>query len=182
MTRYREILRLHSLGEPPQAIAASAGCHESTVRRVIKACERKGLSWPLPEDMGDDAISRIIYPDKYGRRTNYAEPDYEWVHAQLKRKGVNRSLLYEEYCDGCRASGETPCSITTFNQGYADWADARNITMHIGRRPAQKMEVDWALSVFIDKAHYQSFAVIGNCRPIRFPICSHRPSLSAYYR
>ena len=33
--------------------------------------------------------------------------------------------------------------------------------MHIDRKPAEQIQVDWVLSVFIDKAHYQSFAVIG---------------------
>ena len=62
----------------------------------------------------------------------------------MKRKGVTRALLYEEYCDRCRSAGEKPCSVTTFNRGYADWASSLNLTMHIERKPGQKMEVDWA--------------------------------------
>jgi transposase len=143
-TRYREILRLRSLGNSTKEIEAGAGCSVDTVRRVVKAALEKGLEWPLPESLGDDAIKRIIYPEKFGKRKGFLEPDYENIHKELKRKGVTRALLYEEYQDKCRAAGVEFCSSTTFNAGYAEWADSQNLTMHIGRKPGQKMEVDWA--------------------------------------
>lgn len=144
MIRYREIMRLHSLGQSAESIATAAGCSRKTVDNVLRAAKRAGLEWPLPEDVGDEAIRRLIYPSKYARRTDYAEPDYQWVHEQLKRKGVTRALLYEEYRDGCRAAGRQPCCATTFNSGYEEWASLQNVTMHIARKPGQKMEVDWA--------------------------------------
>ena len=144
MTRYREIMRLSAMGQPPADVAAAAGCSDSTVRRALKAAEAAGLEWPLPEEMGDDAIRKLIYPKKFGKHGDFPDPDYERVHEQLKRKGVTRALLYEEYCDACRASGSRPCSTTTFNNGYAEWAASQCLTMHIDRKPGQKMEVDWA--------------------------------------
>lgn len=144
MTRYREILRLHGLGNPIGEIAAAAGCHRNTAKRVIEKAEAAGLEWPLPEELGDAQLSRILYPDKYGKHGDYVEPDYDWVHRELKRKGVTRSLLYCEYRDACKAAGADACSITTFNHGYADWAARKSVVMHVERRPGQKMEVDWA--------------------------------------
>ena len=144
MTRYREILRLHSLGDPIGEIAAAAGCHRNTAKRVIERAGAAGLEWPLPDELGDGQLARILYPDKYGKHGDYVEPDYDWVHRELKRKGVTRSLLYCEYRDACKAAGDEACSITTFNQGYADWAARKSVVMHIERRPGQKMEVDWA--------------------------------------
>ena len=144
MTRYREIMRLSALGQAPREVAAAAKCNESTVRRVLAAAESAGLEWPLPDEMGDDAIKRVIYPKKFGKRGGFLDPDYEWVHEQLKRKGVTRALLHEECCDLCRAAGAEPCCATTFNNGYAEWAASRCLTMHIDRKPGQKMEVDWA--------------------------------------
>lgn len=144
MTRYREILRLHSLGNSIGEIAAAAGCHRNTAKRVIERAETAGLEWPLPGELGDEQLSYILCPDKYGKRGDYAEPDYEWVHRELKRKGVTRALLYCEYRDACKASGIGACSTTTFNQGYTAWAARKNVVMHIERKPGQKMEVDWA--------------------------------------
>ena len=143
-TKYREIIRLHSLGNSPTEIAASIGCDRKTAKRAIELAEESGLVWPLPNELGDVAIKRLLYPKKYGPRGQFLRPDYEWVHRELKRKGVTRTLLYEEYCDSCKATGKNPCSQSTFNNDYAKWATTRNVTMHIKRRPAEKMEVDWA--------------------------------------
>jgi transposase len=143
-TRYREIIRLHSLGKSPAEIAASVGCDRGTASRAVKTAEEAGLTWPLPDELGDVGLKRLLYPGKYGPRGAFRQPDYGWVHRELKRKGVTRSLLYEEYCDSCRASGESPCSASTFNNGYAEWSSKQNIVMHIQRKPGEKMEVDWA--------------------------------------
>ena len=144
MTRYREIMRLSAMGQPPADVAAAAGCSPSTARRALKVASEAGLEWPLPEDLGDDAIKRLLYPKKFGKHGDFPDPDYEWVHEQLKRKGVTRTLLYEEYCDGRRAGGSRPCSVTALNNGYAEWAASRCPTMRIDRKPGQKMEADWA--------------------------------------
>ena len=114
------------------------------MKRALKAAEEAGLEWPLPDEMGDDAIRRLIYPKKFGKRGEFLDPDYRWVHEQLTRKGVTRALFYAEYRDGCRASGAMACSVTTFNSGYAEWAVSQCLTMHIERKPGQRMEVDWA--------------------------------------
>ena len=113
------------MGQPPADVAAAAGCSPSTVRRALKVASEAGLEWPLPEDLGDDAIKRLLYPRKFGKHGDFPGPDYELVHEQFKRKGVARTLLYEEYCDGRRAGGSRPCSVTTFNNGYAEWAASR---------------------------------------------------------
>ena len=62
MTGLREIMRLSALGQAPRAVVAAAGSNESTIRRVLAAAEFAGLEWPLPEEMGDDAIRRVSYP------------------------------------------------------------------------------------------------------------------------
>ena len=67
MTRYREIMRLSAMGQSPADVAAAAGCSGSTVRRAFKAAEGAGLEWPLPDEMGDDAIGGLIYPKKFGK-------------------------------------------------------------------------------------------------------------------
>ena len=66
-TRYREILRLHSLGSPIGEIAAAAGCHRNTAKRVISKAEAAGLEWPLPAEIGDRQLSLILYPDEKDR-------------------------------------------------------------------------------------------------------------------
>ncbi|SFP84782.1 hypothetical protein SAMN04487928_109135, partial [Butyrivibrio proteoclasticus] len=46
MTKYREILRLKSLGFSERNIALSVPCSRNTVSKVVKSAEEKGISWP----------------------------------------------------------------------------------------------------------------------------------------
>ena len=57
MTKYREILRLKSLGFSERNIAQSCGVSRNTVAKVLKKDRRKNqLSWPLDFDMTDSAL------------------------------------------------------------------------------------------------------------------------------
>ena len=44
--------------------------------------------------MSDEGLGALIYGDE-GR--SYRQPDWEWIHQELKIKGVTRQLLFEEY-------------------------------------------------------------------------------------
>ncbi|SDD85857.1 LuxR C-terminal-related transcriptional regulator [Sporomusa acidovorans] len=47
MTKYREILRLHSLGFSQQNIAYSCSVSKKTVNIVLKKAKENNISWPL---------------------------------------------------------------------------------------------------------------------------------------
>ena len=47
MTKYREILRLKSLGFSERNIAQSCGVSRNTVAKVLKKAAEIKLSWPL---------------------------------------------------------------------------------------------------------------------------------------
>jgi len=47
MTKYREILRLLSLGISERKIAESCGVSRNTVSRIRKRADGIGLKWPL---------------------------------------------------------------------------------------------------------------------------------------
>ena len=55
MTKYREILRLKSLGFSERNIAQSCGVSRNTVAKVLKKAAEINLSWPLDFDMTDSA-------------------------------------------------------------------------------------------------------------------------------
>ena len=56
MTKYREILRLKSLGFSERNIAQSCGVSRNTVAKVLKKAAEIRLSWPLDFDMTDSAL------------------------------------------------------------------------------------------------------------------------------
>jgi transposase len=63
---------------------------------------------------------------------------------ELAKSGVTLSLLWNEYCEECRLAGELPLMYTQFCLYYREFAQKTKATMHINRKPGERMEVDWA--------------------------------------
>lgn len=143
MTSYREILRLHTQGISQRSIATSCGCSRNTVAKTINKAEEFQLSWPLPEKMTDQDIGKLLFP-VITPKSLYKLPDYEYVHKEMAKSGVTLSLLWNEYCEQCRLSGDIPFMYTQFCKYYREFANKTKATMHIDRKPGEKQEVDWA--------------------------------------
>lgn len=62
MTRYREIIGLHSLNFSERNIALSCSVSRNTVSKVLKKANEMNISWPLDETMTDDALENILFP------------------------------------------------------------------------------------------------------------------------
>lgn len=96
MVNYREILRLHSLGQSQRTIRSSAHCSDNTVRTVLEVASQKGIQWPLDDDITNADLERMLFPDKYKSACLYIEPDYPYIHRELAKRGVTLTLLWEE--------------------------------------------------------------------------------------
>jgi len=143
MTNYREILRLYSQGLSQRSIAASCECGKTTVQRTLIRAQERGLVWPLPPDMTNEKLCQLLSPSSEAQ-TGYKEPDFERIHLDLAKSGVTLSLLWNEYSAKCRQNGEIPFMYTQFCKLYREYAVINKATMHIERKPGEKMEVDWA--------------------------------------
>lgn len=62
MTKYREILRLKSLGFSERNITQSCGLSRNTVSRFLKKVSKINLSWPLDFAMTDSALEELMFP------------------------------------------------------------------------------------------------------------------------
>jgi hypothetical protein len=62
MRKIREILRLAwSCGQSRSSIAKSCGVGKTTVSDTISRALAAKLSWPLPDDLGDDTLESLLY-------------------------------------------------------------------------------------------------------------------------
>ena len=143
MTNYREILRLDSLEINKVNIAASCSCSRNTVASVLQRAKESRLSYPLPDEMSDKQLADTLFPSNEAKPV-YKMPDYEYVHREMAKSGVTLTLLWLEYCDSCRESGEIPYKSTQFNKYYSDFLKITNATMHINHKPGEILQVDWA--------------------------------------
>jgi len=143
MTNYREILRLYGQGISQRSIAVSCECSRNTVASVLKRSQELNLVWPLNPDRTDGELHKLFYPEST-LPSNRKRPDCEYIHKEMAKSGVTLSLLWDEYCESCRLSNEIPLMYSQFCYHYQQYAAKTRATMHIGRKPGEQMEVDWA--------------------------------------
>lgn len=98
MTKYREILRLASLGLSQQSIADSCGASKKTVNRVLKRAKEIDLYWPLDENETDAVIAEKLFPSAPAKISSGKKmPDFDYIQKELLRNGVNKKLLHMDY-------------------------------------------------------------------------------------
>ncbi len=64
MRKIREVLRLkytHALSNAQ--IGISCNLSRETVRQYIKRAEKAGLTWPLPEEMNDLELEKLLFKE-----------------------------------------------------------------------------------------------------------------------
>ena len=101
MRQLRTLLRLKHGGArlSDRTIACQIGVARSTIQEYLARVEAAGLSWPLPDDLTDEALDRLLFP-RSGCRPGFrrrVEPDWAMVARELKRPGVTLMTLWEEY-------------------------------------------------------------------------------------
>lgn len=124
-------------------IALSCACSKTTVLKVLSKSREVGLSWPEASGFSERELASRLFQDAPAE-LGYKMPDYDSVHREMAKSGVTLTLLWLEYCDQCRQSGEIPYKSTQFNKYYRDHVVRTKATMHISRKPGELMEVDWA--------------------------------------
>src|ERR1051325_2180371 len=143
MRRVREVLRLkHECGASDRAIARSLSLARSTVAVTLERAAAAGLRWPLPATLTDRVLEAMLYAghgSQQGARRK-TEPDWTYVHHELRRPGVTLMLLWEEYRqrdpDGYRYSRW--CEL------YRAWEGRLSPTMRQAHPAGERMLVDFA--------------------------------------
>ena len=90
MRQVKEVLRLKwACGLSDRQIAHSLRISRPTVADYVRRAKAAGLSWPLPEEQGDDTLERRLFvrADKKPPAQR-PMPDCSLVHRELRRKGV----------------------------------------------------------------------------------------------
>ena len=144
MTKYREILRLTSLGFTQRNIMQSCGVAQKTVVKVQKRAREMNLSWPLDDAMTDEVLDKLMFPKRDKSVSSKRMPDFNYIHKELLRNGVSKKLLWTEYMEECRLNNEEPLMYSQFCYYIQQDEQKRRATMHINRKPGEQVEVDWA--------------------------------------
>lgn len=144
MKNIREILRLKSQGISERNIASSLKCSRNTVSKVLLRANELNIRWPLEVDYTNGELEELLFPKESAPVSTHRPPNVEYIHSEMKKPSVNLRLLWAEYCETCKQSKELPLMYSQFCNVYQKYARRKRATMHIPRKPAEAIEVDWA--------------------------------------
>lgn len=142
MRRIRDVLRLkYGQGLSERQVAASLALSKTSVGTYLRRARQAGLRWPLPAGLDDDGLELLLFP----AAPTFPDPDRpvpDWadIDRELRRPGVTRMLLWEEY----RASYPEGFAYTWFCTHYDAWKGRVRPTMRQTHVGGEKVFVDFA--------------------------------------
>lgn len=141
MRKLRELLRLKAAGLPSRQIGASLGIGGTTVVDYLARARRAGVTWPLPDDMTDEALEATLFPPPVNvAKDKRPLPHWPTLHRELKRPGVTLQLLWEEH----RAQHADSYGYSRFCELYRAWEGKLTPTMRQTHIAGERMFVDYA--------------------------------------
>src|SRR6266566_4656409 len=141
MRKIRDVLRLRAGGMSKRKIAASLSIGATAAGDCIRRSRRAGLSWPLPENLSDESLERILYPPpNVTAKDRRPQPDWAAIHRELRRSGVTLQLLWEEH-RGVHPNGY---GYSRFCELYRAWEARLSPTMRQSHVAGERMFVDYA--------------------------------------
>ena len=138
------ILELREAQMSQREICRSRKMSQHSVGDVYKIADKLGISYKDLLDKTEEEVYKLFFPDKYSIESLYEEPDFEYVHKELKRTGVTLKLLRDEYKDKCATNGSIPMGYTKYCEGYSKYVIANSLTNHLIHKPGMVCEVDWS--------------------------------------
>ena len=137
--KIREVLRLKAEGFSDRQIGAAMGSARSTVQACLQRARQVGVSWPLPPELDEAALHARLY-QRSVPLSGVPRPDFAYLHAELKRRGVTRLLLWEEY-KSVHAEG---WQYSVFCDQYRRWLATQELVLRQDHAPGDKLFVDYA--------------------------------------
>jgi hypothetical protein len=122
--KIREVLRLKAEGFGDRRIAAAIGSARSTVQECARRARDAGVTWPLPPAIDEAALHAMLYK-RVVPLSRTPRPDFACLHAELRRRGITRLLLWEEY----KSAHPDGWQYSVFSEQYRRWTQAQELVI-----------------------------------------------------
>jgi len=97
MRQIRNVLRLHlEAGLTYSQIGRALDTPKSTVAKIVVLARVAGIDWGTAQGLDDTTLEARLYQPAVPRSARHLEPDFAYIHQELKRPGVTLQLLWEE--------------------------------------------------------------------------------------
>lgn len=149
MHQIRRIIELHSEGRSIRETERLTGLSRNTIRDYLRRISVSGLSATQLLSLADESLAPIVYVDdseksRCGRTTDERYTSFEkqvdYFISELRKRGVTRSLLWEEY----RKENPEGYAYSQFCEHLSRYIKRGDAVMHFVHRPAEQLQVDFA--------------------------------------
>lgn len=142
MRNVREVLRLYwGLHLSINKIHLSCGISRSTVDDYIRRAKSADLSWPLPDDLDDNKLEKMLFPSASPRVVKERPlPNWNEIQEKLRRKGETLSRIWLVY----KQDNPEGYEFSRFFELYRHWRKAADVVMRQKHRAGEKVFSDFA--------------------------------------
>ena len=131
MQTYLDIFRLKFEAKlSDRQISQALNIGRATISDLVIRFNNLGLSWPLAADYPLDSLDKQLFPGR-DYSTQRVLPSWVQVHLELRRKGVTKLLLWQEYQ---AEHGSKALGYTQYCEHYRRWCavQKRSMRQHHG--------------------------------------------------
>jgi len=144
MSKIKEVLRLKYLNKlSNRQIQSITGVSRNSVANYAEAYKELGSTLTEVLALSDDALQDLFHPKKIkfaSVKSSINHPDWVKVHEALKKKGMTRLLLWEEY----KQADNTLYSYSQFNRYYKRYIQTINPSMRQIHYSGDKLFIDYS--------------------------------------
>jgi transposase len=143
MSQIKQLLQLHSQEKKKKEIARILGISKNTVKAYLEKfrLSKEGVDTLVLLD--DPVLEAKFHPGNPAYsddRFEHLKPRLDYFEQELKRRGVTRKLLWEEY----REEQVKGYGLTQFCYHLSQHLSARNPSMVLQHKPGEKLFIDFA--------------------------------------
>lgn len=98
MSKYKLIIEYYQKGNNNSQIATLCSCSRTTVWTVLKRIKVLGIEIYALNDMSEEDISSLLFPERAKAGEGYLIPDFKWEEFQMCKHQSSIRLCWRRYC------------------------------------------------------------------------------------
>ena len=143
MEEIRQIIRAYLKTKKYKVVARQLAISKNTVRKYIRLVEQVDLPMEDVLLMEDEQLKRLLYSESvniHSERVEVFNGLVKYWISELRRLGVTRYLLWEEYKEDHPDGFE----YSQFCERLGQYIESQKLTIHLSHKPGQRMMGDFA--------------------------------------
>ncbi|HMG67228.1 MAG TPA: hypothetical protein VK588_06055, partial [Chitinophagaceae bacterium] len=143
MLNIRHILRLHTQNQTLSEIIIQTGIHRPVLKKIVTDFKESKLSFAEVNELSDKDLEELFKSTPENLQSKKLETLYSLfpeIDRELKRNGVTKALLWEEY----KRKYPDGASSTAFRSHFAKWKARKIPIMRQNHKAGDKLFIDFA--------------------------------------